>query len=546
MTILQNTAPAAPALGEQLDVPPDPERIVEGLRDTGYEFNTAIADIIDNSIAADATVVDVSVKMDMAGAIRIAIADNGAGMDRDGLVNAMRYGSRRRADPKSLGKFGLGLKTASTAFCRRLSVISRASGGAPLLRATWDLDHIAKAGSWKLLLSEPDPESRTHLNRVAPAASGTVVVWETVDRLLKAYQDPGGGHARAALKKQIESLRDHIAMVYQRFLNPADTRARSVEIRLDGQPVAAWDPFCADVAELVAEEDVPVELSSGSEASFRVRAYVLPRREEFPSDAAARRARLSNDRQGIYIYREERLIHEADWLGMFQKEPHGTLLRVEFSFDHRLDDAFHIDIKKSQILLNEDLWNWLNDSFLPAPRRAANERYRKGQRKRITEVAKGSHDSSNASIAAKEPGLGTASVQVVDATTGEVEVSNANGQVRLKLKIGKALKPSECFVQPADSVDDGMLWEPALIEGHKAVRINTGHPYYHKVYVPNLASGVTVQGMDSLLWALCAAELGTVSTATRQHFSELRFEVSRLLRRLVEDLPDPEVNGGTE
>ena len=89
-------------------------------------------------------------------------------------------------------------------------------------------------------------------------------------------------------------------------------------------------------------------------------------------------------------------------------------------------------------------------------------------------------------------------------------------------------------------------WLLCIIDGHKAVRINTGHPYYHKVYVPNLNSGVTVQGMDSLLWALSMAELGTVNEASKRHFSELRFEVSRLLRRLVDDLPEPEVGADDE
>ena len=101
------------------------------------------------------------------------------------------------------------------------------------------------------------------------------------------------------------------------------------------------------------------------------------------------------------------------------------------------------------------------------------------------------------------------------------------------------MKPGELFVQPQDGLDDNVLFEPALINGHQAVRINTAHPYYHKVYMPNLAKGVTIQGMDSLLWGLCVAELTTISDETSQHFEEMRFEVSRILRKLVEDLPEP-------
>lgn len=529
-------------MSETHDLPPDPARMIEGLRDTGYEFNTAVADIIDNSIAAEATKVDVRITMDYRGNVRVAIADNGYGMNRTALLNAMKYGSARRDNPASLGKFGLGLKTASTAFCRKLSVITRSNKDGAL-QATWDLDHVTKVKKWELLLPEPDQDGLELLDQVAPKAPGTVVLWDKVDRLFpKEYADPAGKAAQNALIRTKRDLADHIGLVYQRFLDPKDSRARHVAIALDGKDIPAWDPYCEGRSNLVAEESVEVELDSGKKASFHVRAFVLPRREEFDNEAEAKIAKITNDRQGVYIYREQRLIHDADWLGMFQKEPHGSLLRVEFSFDHKLDDAFHVDIKKSRILLNEDLFVWLRDEFLPAPRRAAEQRYRRGQKKKVADATRTAHDSSNASIAAKEGDLDTAKVSIVNKQTGEVEITNKEGKVRLKLRISSAQRPGQCFVDPAETVEDGMLWEPALIEGHKAVRINTGHPYYHKVYVPNLTSGVTIQGMDSLLWALCAAELGTVNEASKRHFAELRFEVSRLLRRLVDDLPEPDVD----
>jgi len=530
-------------MAEEIEVLPDPKRLIEGLRDTGYEFDTAVADIIDNSIAAEATLVDLVLNMDFRGYVRLSIADNGYGMNRKDLINAMKYGSARRPDPSSLGKFGLGLKTASTAFCRCLSVVSRAAGKAKLLEATWDLDHVAKSRKWELLVSdEPDTETADHLESVSPNSAGTVVVWRNVDRLMKTYQNPGGTHAQNALKKLRDNLIEHIAMTYQRFLDPDDKRASDIEIRVDGVPVAPWDPYCVDVSELAVEKTMPVEMGNGKEAEFTVRAFILPRKEDFPDEESARNARLGNERQGIYIYREGRLIHDADWLGMYSKEPHGTLLRVEFSFDHRLDEAFHIDIKKSQIILNEDLWTWLKDEFLTAPRREANNRYRQGVRKHVTAKAKGSHDVSNRNIKSKESELDKAKVTVLNTDTGECEVENQKGQFRLKLNIGSASRPEEVFVQPVESLNDNILFEPTIVDQHQSVRINTSHPYYHKVYVPNLQEGVTIQGMDSLLWSLCVSELSTISDATASHFEEMRFEVSRLLRKLVEDLPDPELD----
>lgn len=524
-------------------LPPDPSRLIEGLRDTGYEFNTALADIIDNSIDAKATKIRVWIRMDMDGDVTVSVADNGFGMDDAALLNAMTYGAKSKKDKSCLGKFGLGLKTASTAFCRRLSVVTRAVEDGPALKATWDLDHVEKKKEWEVLIDKPSKEEIELLDEAAEAGAGTLVLWEKVDRLLKDYETPGGAASRSALKRVIADFQDHAAMIYQRFLDTEDKRARSFEMIVNDAAVEPWDPFCRknDRAEVVAEKTVPVELLDGSNAEFSIKAVVLPRREEFENPAAARAARLENQTQGIYVYRENRLIHPADWLGMFSKEPHFSLLRVEFSFDHRLDGAFQVDIKKSRILLKDELYNWVLSKFLPAPRRAAEERYRKGEKKKAQEKAKNAHSSSNVAISAKEDDLKLADVIVKDAAKGDVEIKNKQGTFRIKMAVSTAANKGEVSVQPVPSIDDGLLWEPCIIDGHHGVRINTGHAYYYKVYVPNLASGVTIQGMDSLLWALAEAEIGATTDTTRKHLKELRFEIARLLRNLVEDLPEPDM-----
>jgi len=526
----------------EIDLPPDPERVIVGLRDTGYEFNTAVADIVDNSIAANAKKIRLELSADFRGNIRLMIADDGDGMDLQGLKDAMQYGSKARPNPASLGKYGLGLKTASTAFCKRLSLISRPDGDSPALMATWDLGHVARAQKWALLLSKDcDDESLELLEKVAPKSSGTVVLWEEVDRLIKDYSAPSGKAAQKALKTKEDGLRQHLAMIYQRFVDPTDSRAQNVEIELNGVAINAWDPFQIHLSELVAEETIEVQMEDNKAASFLVRAYIIPRREEFPSEDLAKNALLTNERQGIYIYRENRLIHDADWLGLYQKEPHLTLLRVEFSFDHRLDDAFHLDIKKSQIILNEDLAVWLQDSFLPAPRREANRRSREGQQKSISKKSGGAHDTSNNNIRNRENAAGGATVGGVDPASGTAEIENKHGKTRLKLTIASAKRPGEVFIQPVDGINNGLLFQPAIIEQHKAVQINTSHPYYHKVYVPNLNRSVTLQGLDSLMWALSVAELSTVQDGTAAMFQDMRYEISRILEKLVETLPDPTI-----
>ncbi|MBO5367675.1 ATP-binding protein [Methanocorpusculum sp.] len=525
---------------------PDPERIIEGLRDTGYTFNTAVADIIDNSLAADATKVDVIINRDPKNGVTIYVADNGTGMDAEGLRNAMKYGSNKRENAASLGKFGLGLKTASTAFCRCLSVVSRGNGDSKVRKVQWDLDYVAQKNEWCLKVPVVTEDELELLDETADGGTGTLVVWEKVDRLLKQYIKEG--NEIKALKRTVDDLRFHISMVYQRFLDPEDDRERTVQISVDGIPVEAWDPFCLkeEMTQLVANEKIDVDIDDERPSSFTVRAFVTPRAEEFSTPEARKNARGSNnDMQGFYVYRENRLIHSGDWFGMFSKEPHGSLLRVEFSFDHTLDDAFNVDIKKSRIILNEAIFDYLKNEFLPAPRRAADERYRKGEKKEVAKKGKDAHDASNKNIDSKADEL-DGGVKTNITGKDEVELTNDRGTFRHKITIRSQEKDGQTRIIPVDSLDDGLLWRPCIVDGDKAVELNQSHPYYQKVYYPVLSRNVMVTGMDSLLWALGLAELATVDDRTADQYEELRYRVSRTLKKLVADLPDPDIGRDDE
>ena len=523
---------------EEFTLPPDPERVVEGLRDTGYNFNTALADIIDNSIAANATKIDINIDFNPHKTLTIYIADNGYGMDEDGLKNAMRYGAKKREDAASLGKFGLGLKTGSTSFCRCLSVISRGTGDDTVRKAQWDLDYIAKNNEWLLKMMPVSDDERDLLDATAEGSTGTLVVWEKIDRLLKNYVNTGS--ANNALKRIIESLIFHISMIYHRFLNAHDDRARNITITVNGNEVSAWDPFCLKQpqTEKLVDDDIEVELPNGVVSSFLIRAYLLPRRDDFTTAKERSEAKLGNDMQGFYVYRENRLIHSGEWLGMFSKEPHFSLLRVEFSFDHTLDDVFNVDIKKSRILLNEEIFTYIRDSIMPAPRRAAEERYRKGTVKAVAGKAQDAHALSNKSI--DEKAKSAEESQTTITGTDSVELSNSNGTFSHKISIRSSAKPGQYRVIPVDTLENGMLWNPCIVDGKHAVEINQSHPFYQKVYYPILSQNVMVTGMDALLWAMAEAELSTFNLETKEQYEDMRVVVSRCLKKLIADLPDPE------
>jgi len=399
---------------------------------------------------------------------------------------------------------------------------------------------MAETNSWALELRDASAEERKLLEQTASESPGTVVVWRSVDRVLPGYADPGGLPRKKALKKLVQELSDHIALVYQRFLDPKDKRAPKATIRVNARAIEAWDPFQEqETKKPVFEERITVQMHNDSEATFLVRCFVLPRVSEFSSTEAEKAARLSADRQGVYVYRENRMIHGPDWLSMYKKEPHFTLARFELSFGHDLDEALLVDIKKSRILLDPTLYEYLSDNIFPLARREAEQRYRKGRAEKTKGVESLLHASSNIAIEGKVTTLDTATITKADAEKGEAEVQNNMGTAVTPMRIVLKKSDAPIHVETTADIDFGVMWEPALINGSLAVRLNAGHPYYQKVYLPNIDNPVLIQSLDFILWSLAQAEVNNYSSETRDAFEEFRHEVSRNLKKLAADLPEP-------
>ncbi len=529
------------------EIPPDADRVAFGLRDTGYDFNTAVADIVDNSITAGATKVDISLSVTPKSEIQVYIVDNGHGMDCAGLRNAMKYGSPEKADRKSLSKFGLGLKTASTAFCRCLSLVSRGEDNT-IRKIQWDLDYIAKINKWKPKTMDPSKAEKNILESIAGDGTGTVVIWEKVDRLLaKGLEDYSSKSAiNSAVKTKKEKLRYHLGVTFQRFLDFSDTRCSNIEISIDMVPVDPIDPFCTKEPETLSyplQKPLMISVDDNDKYPLILTAYVLPRQADFSTQKAKNDAHISVNSEGFYVYRENRLIHHGDWLGMFSNEPHYSLLRVEFSFGAELDSAFNVDIKKSRILPAEEIIEWIKNTFIAAPRREANERYRLGKQKKVGEKSQNTnaHASSNRNIDNKAPSAEESRMTPNGDNTAEL--TNQNGTFTHKIEIVSGAKPGEMRIIPVDDMEFGNLWKPCLTnDGKHAIKINQNHPFYTKVYYPVLGQNVMVTGIDALLWALAEAENSTVNQETEEYYEDMRTSVSRQLKKLLADLPDPEAD----
>ena len=368
-----------------VDCAPDASAMVESLRAHGYTLNTAVADIVDNSIAAHAKTVRIEARWPQGETPFVSIADDGDGMSDEELLAAMRLGSRHPSEERAeddLGRFGLGLKTASFSQARRLTVSSRRDGHAAATYR-WDLDHLAKPEviGWQLLRG-PDDRSAARLAAMGDTA-GTVVLLEVLDRVV---DEPGegieGSEQEGQFREKVIRLRQHLAMVFHRYLSRAG--ATRVAILVNGQLVEPWDPFVTvnPATQTLFEGESP---HSSGFSKVRVVGHVLPHRDRFDSRAPALSHKKFeeaagplgwNAQQGFYLYRNDRLIIAGGWLGLgpkphgWRQEEHFKLARIQVDIPNNLDLEWRIDVKKSSAAVPGQLSKWLTGVATTVRRRA--------------------------------------------------------------------------------------------------------------------------------------------------------------------------------
>jgi len=527
---------------------PNASRLIYGLRDTGYNVRTAAADIIDNSIAAGANNVNIQIDLMHDGRKLVYFGDDGCGMDQEEVHKAMRYGADRRPNAKSLGKFGLGLKTASSSVCKRYSVISRKSSDQPLAKLTWDLEHVESCNAWEML-ADPVTSDQQGLFEELCGETGTLVIWENCDRLLSKEYTPGAKE-QAAVKRLADALAKHVSVVFHRFLDNEDGRERDVSILINGAPVEPWNPFYPQRSDQVLapnKQKLEVEMFDGSVETAYMKAWILPHRSDMEKEEEAKFARISNKAQGFYVYREGRLIQDGGWMDVFgANEPHTSLLRIEFDFGFELDEAFRIDVKKSRILFHPDLEEGLRKILQPIYREA-DARYRRINRNKANSSNTVDHGSSNKNIAGT---ANTAKPQVAaaNAATQTAEINNNRGQrIKIKAPVQNNVSPETIHVEAVTTITNGHLWEPAYRSSGTedyvpGVLLNKHHDFYQKIYQRAAANGFAVEGMDLLLYAFAMAEQNNTDPELEPVFEDIREEISSNLRKLLRNVPEVEAS----
>ena len=321
------------------EVPPRASVLVESLRDLGYSLQAAVADVIDNSVAAGARRIELLADTHAETPV-IGILDDGTGMTEAELLEAMRPGSRSPLEDRAatdLGRFGLGLKTASFSQCRRFVVVTRKDGATSC--AVWDLDSVAARDRW--IVELPDSAAGVPWSERL-TADGTLVVWEKLDRLV------GHGHPgdRQDLVRQLDETARHVEFVFHRFLSGREGRERRVEMYLNGRELRPLDPFHSHhPATQHHSEDT--FLLGGQE--IRIRPVTLPHHDKVSQADwklyAGPEGYVKN--QGFYLYRNRRLIVHGTWFGLARQQELTKLSRVLIDIPASLDAAWKIDVRKA-------------------------------------------------------------------------------------------------------------------------------------------------------------------------------------------------------
>lgn len=314
---------------------PNPKSTINSYRSFGYNLSTAIADIIDNSISANANEIRLDYKWNGQDSF-ISISDNGIGMNNKELVLAMTPGSK---DPeeirseKDLGRFGMGLKTASFSQCKRLTCITKSESYATIKRC-WDIDFINSENEWQLLDYVSD---NSFLEKIEILKSGTLVLWEKLDRIV-GNAETNNENVKSAFYAEMISVKEHLSLVFHKFIE-----SKRVKIFFQNDEIKSYNPFLLNL------NPKPEMGQPESFGNVEITYFILPHMSEIgKTDYENLGGSLGwFQGQGFYIYRGDRLLVAGDWLGLQKKRDYSKLARISVNFSNANDFKWHLDIKKS-------------------------------------------------------------------------------------------------------------------------------------------------------------------------------------------------------
>lgn len=344
----------------EIKLTPFAPNLVESTRSIGYSFETAMADIIDNSISNLASRVDVLFD-DNEENPYIAIIDDGTGMSAKTLQQAMRYGSTSTLEERAendLGRFGLGLKMASMSQCRKLTVISKQRN--KINAVCWDLDHIHKTSEWSLIVySDEQIKQLKHYDTLENYKSGTIVLWEKLDRISESEI-----HFSKEFNQKLDFADRHLGLVFHRYLENKLSN-NYFELYFNNRLVEPIDPF---ITSNKATQPLEEETIFINKVPIQIKPFIIP----YTSKLSAEERSVQNSyndlnlKQGLYIYRNKRLIVWGKWFHLLRDSELNRLARVRIDLPNSIDDVWTIDVKKSNATIPSSIKDALKNIIIRA------------------------------------------------------------------------------------------------------------------------------------------------------------------------------------
>jgi hypothetical protein len=432
--------------------------------------------LIDNCIDAQATQIDVKVS-DQKGDIVISIDDNGIGMDEATLDEALRLGSDTDRESGDLGKFGLGLVTASIGLSRRIEVFTREQGK-PLLYGGFDLDEIADRNEfvkWVVPGFEYGPDDFS-------PDGGTRIRLSKTDRI---------SNRRAT--EFANTLRKRIGQVYRKFLKA------NLRITVNGRAAEPYDPLMLSDPDTKLVLEMPLEVEGNSTAFLRV--VDLPDHGQVGNSDLG----IIPQNSGFYVLRNNREIMEALTFDFYKKHPDYSHFRAEISFDGSLDSVFHTDVKKTSINPSQSLL----DKLRQATAGLITESGRQGRRRANAARGEIDHSMAEKNITRRTPLIPKPPALVERRVPREKSGTHArgNGERTRAPHVGdlRTLSGLKVVFDEGD-YGDGPFYCVKQEGRSIIVTYNREHPFWREL-VEHATDAKMIATLDYLVFGLANAEL---------------------------------------
>lgn len=479
------------------DNTPNAGKLIESLRSTGYSNYSAIADLVDNSLDAHATNVKIKIGNSTNNDYLLTISDDGDGMNEATLDQALRLGSDIPKDNNSdLGKFGMGLITASISIGRKLVVVTKQHG--QYLTAIHDVDEIIDKKEFiKELRRSTEQEMNTFALYTGGAMHGTLVLISKIDHLQSKN-----------LTQFTGKLMNDLGEIFREYINA------SKHLYVNDKDVLARDPLMLNDVETDVMLDETFELDidgDGEPDDIRLRIVALPRLSETESESI----KINQFNQGFYIMRNNRQIARAETLGIFTKHNYSNRFRAELFFSGSLDGALSVNFTKNGIELNDTVTGWLKQMTMPQITTIKNQAVKAGARKANEGKT---HRGAERIVETKGNVLPDFKPETVDESVDTSWRENHKNGVEFKTSENGRL---------------GSLFEHESYGRKITVTYNIEHPFY-QVFFGNTENSDLIDAVDCLVYSIAVGLTKITIGQDEQKLADMFSEtMSSTLRTLL-------------